>query len=308
MGDLSWNKRVVLAKPETIYGQDSTPVATDVILAKNITIKPVNATQVPRDVVRPYMGNTDKFMAAAHSIVELEVELAGSGTAGNVPAYGSLLRACGFAETISAGVDVTYDPVSSGQESVSIYFHMDGTKHALLGCRGSVKFPVSANAIPTMQFSLMGLWVDPATATVPTPTFTNFHTPQVVDINTTTLSLHGVSVTGYSLELDIANSVLFKSLIGEESVRIQGRSPTGKIKILAPLQSEKDWILGAKNGSVGTLQLVHGVGAGSIVQIDAPKIQLLSANYGNDNGVATLDIGLSPIPVSGDDEIKITVK
>jgi hypothetical protein len=60
------------------------------------------------------------FRAAApiptleEGVVEFDVDLVGSGTAGTAPAWGPLIQACAFAEVIVASTSVTYNPVSSG--------------------------------------------------------------------------------------------------------------------------------------------------------------------------------------------------
>jgi hypothetical protein len=80
------------------------------------------------------------------------VELAGSGTAGTAPAYGSILKACGFSETIVASTSVTYAPVSSSFSSVTIYYNVDGVRHKLTGCRGTFTLNGTVGDIPYIEF------------------------------------------------------------------------------------------------------------------------------------------------------------
>ena len=107
-------KRLILAKSETTYGTDSTPTGSaDAVLVRNLEITPIQADVVSRDLVRPYYGNSDQLLANTRVECTFEVELAASGTAGTAPRYGSILKACGMAETIVATTSVTYAPVSS---------------------------------------------------------------------------------------------------------------------------------------------------------------------------------------------------
>ena len=95
-------RRILLAKIETTYGVDSSPVAANAMLIRNMDITPLDSEIVSRDLVRPYFGNYDQIIAAQKVGLSFEVELQSSGTAGVAPAYGPLLRACGLAETVTA--------------------------------------------------------------------------------------------------------------------------------------------------------------------------------------------------------------
>ena len=64
----------------------------------------------------------------------------------------------------------------------------------------------------------------------------------------------------------------------------------------------------SKANTLGALQIVHGTVAGNIVQVDAPKVQLLEPSYGESQQLVTIAAGLRLTPDTGDDDIKITVK
>lgn len=96
-------KRIILAKIETTYGTDSVPTgAANAILVRNLNVTPQDADFTDRDLVRPYLGRSEQLPAAIRASLDFEVEMAGSGTAGTVPGYGALLRACAFSENILA--------------------------------------------------------------------------------------------------------------------------------------------------------------------------------------------------------------
>ena len=110
-------KKYILAKIETTYGTDPTPAAANAILTSGLQRSLYEGNVVTRELDRETLGNDETVNTAPYVMIEFAVELAGAGTAGDAPDYGVLLRACGFAETIDAGVDVEYAPVSSGFES-----------------------------------------------------------------------------------------------------------------------------------------------------------------------------------------------
>ena len=60
-----------------------------------------------------------------------------SGSAGTAPKYGAILKACGLSETVSGGDTVTYAPVTTPSDSVTLFVNYDGIRHMITGCRGT---------------------------------------------------------------------------------------------------------------------------------------------------------------------------
>jgi len=304
-------KRTILSKIETAYGNDPVPTgAANAILVRNITVTPMETNLVSRDLIRPYMGNSENLAGSVYGKLEIEVELAGSGTAGTAPAFGPLLRACGMSETTSAGVSVTYAPVSGAFESVTNYFNQDGVLHKMTGSRGSWSLAFSAQGIPTLKFSFQGLYSPVVDATPPTGVvFTAWQTPLVVNnANTTGLTLQGFAGLVLSdLSVDIANTVTFRSLVGgAEQVMVTDRKPAGSITFEATTVAQKDWWTAARNAATGPLSITHGTVAGNKVKVDAPKAQITQPNYTDKDGVAMIQASLVLVPSAGNDELTLT--
>jgi hypothetical protein len=307
---LKWRQKAVLAKIESTYGQDAGPTgAANAILALNGELTPMQGDVVARDLLQPYLGATEDIPVGVHVACAFDVELAGAGAAGTAPAYGPLLRACGFAETINAGTDVQYDPVTTGQEALSLYFHMASNLHKLLGSRANTVIRIAPKQIPAMRFSFLGLWVDPAAAALPAADFSAFQDPlPASNANTPTFTLHGFEGVVRDFSLDLGNQVVHEDLINSESVDLNDRQVKGTLTLNATAIADKDFFAIAKARTKGTLQVIHGLGAGKIVQLDAPKVQLLNPRYGNADGTTTMTLDLKLLPDTGDDELKITVK
>lgn len=302
-------KTTVLAKIESTYGVDAAPTGSaNAVLASNVTITPIESEYVNRDLIRAYLGASEQLPAAIHAQVEFEVEIAGSGAAGTAPAWGPLLRACGFAETVTAGVKVEYKPVSSAFESATLYVHVDGVLHKLLGARGTVSLAMNARERPLYRFRFLGLFVAVADAAAPTPDYVAWKRPLPVNkTNTPTLSLHGLA-TGVMSELAIDAGVtpVFRSLVGAERVDITDRQMTGSITLEAVTVATKDWWSAIKDATLGAFQLVHGTAAGNKVQLDAPAVQLTTPRYADLDGVAMLSMAMRLLPSAGNDELTIT--
>jgi len=229
-------KRLILAKTEVSYGTDSTPAGTDAILVRDLNITPLQSDTVDRELIRPYLGASQQLLANTRVEVTFQVELAGSGTAGTAPAYGRVLKACGFSETISAGVSVTYAPVSSSFSSVTIYYNIDGVLHKVTGCRGTYTINGAVGEIPYIEFTMTGIYNAPTDTAAPAATYSNQANPVVFkNGNTTGFQLLSYSGCLQSLELDMGNEVIYRELVGcTKEVLIVNRAVTGTVVLEAP--------------------------------------------------------------------------
>jgi len=307
-----YRKKALLAKIESTYGVDANPTgAANAILTKGLSIQTLQGATVNRDIDREMLGNDITYHTGIFTKLSFDVEISGSGAAGTAPGYGPLLRACGFSETIdlTMGLEkVIYDPVSSGFESATLYYNLDGELHKLLGARGTVKLGLNKEQIPVLSFEFTGLRVAAAASALPAGDVSGFTKPIAVNKANSTFTLHGYAAVLESLSLDIANDVVYRNLVNSESVLISDRAPSGNCTIDKPTLAAKDYEAIMAAHTTGALQFVHGATSGNIVEIDAPAVQLLQPNIGESNGIATLGMNLSLIPNAGDDELKITVK
>src|SRR4051812_24601894 len=112
-----WRLMVLLAKVEGAYATDPTLTgAANAILAKNISVKPMEGQDVSRDLIRPYLSNQGTIPTGLHVVIDFDTEIAGSGVAGTAPAWGVLMRGAGCAQVIVADTSVTYSPITDSME------------------------------------------------------------------------------------------------------------------------------------------------------------------------------------------------
>lgn len=306
---LLFRKRIVTAKIETTYGVDATPLGADAILIRNLDVTPVNTEFVSRELVRPFLGNFDDIPVATSVLVNFQVEMAGSGTAGTAPGYGPLLRACGLAETIDTGVSVSYTPVSDDFESLSLRVNVDGIEHVILGVRGSVAMNLNVKDIPTFDFTFTGLYGGISDVAAVTPNYSKFVKPLGVNaVNTTDFSVHGYAGCLQSLSLDLANEVVFRTLVGCENVELTDRKLAGSMVIEAPLTAEKNFFDISEQGSLGSLTITQGTVAGNKVKITVPQTQIKSPTYQESDMIVMLSMDLLGLPTdAGNDELTIEI-
>lgn len=310
---LSMKQMLLLAKKQTTVGVDAAPTAaTNAILCRAFTPEPIVADQVPRNLIRPYKGNSGKLIAGEYRRFKFEVEYAGAGAAGSEPKWGLLLEACGFAnKTTTAGVSVAYGLVSSGEPVLTLHGYLDGIKWVMLDARGTVNFTFNAKGIPVMAFEFIGTYVAGADVVMPTNAdYTGFQQPLTVGgVNTPTFTFHGHAAAASAYSINLANQLNYRVLMNKSGAVSPDRQPTGSVTMELVATGTKHWDEIIRLGTTGTASLVHGTTAGNIVEIQVPRIQCLP--YGSpsdDQGTAMITVPFDVQPVTGNDEITVIVR
>lgn len=307
----SMKKMLLLAKVETTSGTDSTPTAgANAMLVRAFTPEPIVGDQVARDLIRPYKGNSGKQFVGEYRRFRFEVELAGAGAAGTEPKWGVCLEACGFAKTITAGTDVTYDPVSGGEPTLTMYGYLDGIRWIMTGAKGTVTFTLNAKGIPVMAYEFIGDYVAGTDTAFPTGVdYSGFQAPLAVSHrNTPTFSFHGLAACTSAYSINWAAVLNYRNLINCKGAQSPDRTPTGSVTMELPSIAVKDWDQIILEGTTGAASLVHGLTAGNIVEIQAPQIQCGPYTLQDDQGIAMINMPFDVNPDVGNDELSIIVR
>ena len=297
-----------MAKKETTYGTNSTPAAVDAILVRNLDITPQESEIVSRDLIRPYLGASEQLLANTRVRCTIEVELAGSGTAGTAPKFGPLLQACGLGVTTVATTSNTYAPVSTAFSSCTIVYNIDGVQHTLTGCRGTVSMNCQLGQIPTLSFEMTGIYNGPTDTAAPTGITYVAATPLIFkEGNTSAFSFYAYSGCLSTVSLQLANNIVYRELVGcTKEVLIVDRQPTGEVQIEAPTIATKDYFSIALATATGNLTFTHGTTAGNRVVYTAPTVDILNPTYTDMDGIHMLTLPYVPIPTgAGNNEFTL---
>ena len=300
-------KRVILIEAESSYGTDPTPGASDVVLVRDLSITPQSSDVVSREVVRPFLGAFQQLLANTSVEVTFSVELAGSGTKGTAPRYGAALKACGLSETIASNTSVTYAPVSTGFSSVTIHYNTDGVRHKITGARGSVVLNATVGEIPTLEFTMQGIYNAPDDSALPTVTYGNQATPLIFkDGNTSSFQLLSHAGALQSISLDLGNEMVYRELVGgTKEVLITNRNITGSVSIEAVALATKDFFAAAIAETTGNLTFLHGTTDGNKITVSSTKADIGDVAYGEQDGIQMLEIPYTLVPSTANDEISI---
>ena len=301
-------KRLIQVKGEATYGTDSSPAGTDALLVRNLEITPIEADVVSRDLIRNYLGNSPQLLANTRVSITFQVELAGSGTAGTPPRYGALLRACGLLEAVVASTSVTYTPRSAGFESATIYFNNDGIRHVLTGCRGTFTLNAEVGAIPTLDYTMVGVYNAPTDTALPTTTYSQQASPLIFrQGNTSAFQFFSYAGCLQSVSFDMANETVYRELVGcTKEILITNRAPSGTVMIEAPSLATKDYFNIAQTETTGNLTFLHGTAAGNRVTFTAGQCDITNPTYADQDGVQMLNIPYVAVPTTaGNDELTL---
>jgi hypothetical protein len=302
-------KSYVLVKSEVTYGSSSSPANTDAVLVRNLELTPLAGDVVSRDLIRGYLGNSEQLIAKTYVELKFDVELAGSGTAGTAPRFGAALKAAGMAETTVASTSVTYAPVSSSPSSATIIYNTDGLNHLVTGCRGSFSIKAEVGQIPTISFTMVGIYNAPTDVSPVTVSYTNQATPLVFrQGNTSAFSIFSYSGLLQSFDFDVANATVYRQLVGSSTgeVLITDRKPAGSCMIEAPTIATKDFFSIALGTATGGLTFLHGTTAGNRVTFNSPQTDITTPAYGEQDGVRMLNLPYVSVPTTaGNDEFSL---
>ena len=302
-------KRVILIEAESSYATDPTPGATDAVLVRDLTITPQSSDVVSRELIRPYLGASEQLLANTRVECTFAVELAGSGSAGTAPRYGSALKACGLSEVVVSSTRVTYAPVSTGFSSVTIHYNIDGVRHKVTGARGTVELSAEVGQIPVLNFSMQGIYNPPDDSALPSVTYGDQEEPLIFkNGNTSSFQLLSFGGALQSFNFDLGNELVYQELVGgTKQVLLVDRQATGSVTIQAPTIAQKDFFAAALvDSTLGNLQFTHGTTAGNIVQFTSSKVDIGDVNYGDIDGIASLEIPYTLVPsTSGNDEFSL---
>jgi hypothetical protein len=312
MGGLRVSNEVLLARTESSYGVDPTPAAnTHAILIRNANLVAEGLRMNERGAIRGSIGKLQKVYGGQLARLTFECEVKGSGAAGTAPEIGPLLEACGMDETVVASTSVTYQPVSTAHESVTMYYFEGGRKrHVIRGCRGTVTFRLEAGGIMTAAFDFVGHHDAPTDQSQPTPSY-NATVPRAG--LGMAVSLNGVTaLVAKSWEWGLNNDIVFPPSLaaadGYGDVILTGRDVMGSILIESELSSvlDVDALLRAGTRFAFASGILGSV-AGNRVQLTTPasSTYCTNAEWAEGDGLRNRNVPLSVDDSTSDQEISL---
>jgi len=312
----------VLLKLESTPGTDPTPVNTaDALLVSNLTYPEFVANNVDRGNIKSYFGNNEQLVGTRYQTCGFDLELAGSGTAGDEAAWASALLCAAFAAT-DGTTYYAYNPMTPGGSALpsgTLYWFDCGVRHIFTYARGNVMLVANVGEIPKLRFTFTGLYNTLTDEAVPVPTLTAWTKPVVAMKGNTVLTIGatysagaisgGTAYCATAFELDLANQVAHTPMIGCETVEIADRAPRLAITLELTAAQEETFMADVVANTLRAITLTHGTAAGNIVLAHMNNVQLTTPRKAELNGLRLISFEGIPIPgASGNDEVIIVAK
>ena len=303
-------KRSLLVKAESSYGSSSNPSGSaNYLEVVDLEIEPLASDEVEQETIRPYVGNYPVLLSNTRVNISFGVYMVGSGSSGVAPKYDPVLKACGLSSNVVSSTSVTYTPASlATQDSCTFFVNYDGVKHAILGARGSFSISCSVNEIPMINFEMQGIKSTITDTAVPTVTKSNQAEPVIFkNGNTTGFEIFGFAAALQSWELDFANEVIYRELVGgTKEALITDRRPSGTMVVEMPTLASKNFFSLAEGTATGGNLYQHSGGAGNIVNISCPQTDLGQPTYEESDGITMLNLPFYATPTAaGNDEFSL---
>ena len=307
-----WRRRLAVVAVETQYGVAPDPATATILEVVMLDAgNPYAGNTVERERMRYGFGNFEQINTGPNVERQIRVPFSGSGTAGEPPAYSPLLRACALSETIDNTVDsesVTYQPVSQGMDSVTIWWYEDGQVQEIRGARGTYEIGADAQSLPYWQFNLTGLYSRPENA--PTVQGAESTVAGEVPINkqNSTFTLFGYPARLQAFSQNAGNQVEYRNLVGYEGVHITDRRVTGNITIEAPALADFNAFEKVESHqlvTLGEVTLTHGTAPGNIIKAEGLQAQAANITPSDNQGIMHYGMEIRYLPTgSNDDDVK----
>lgn len=301
-------KAVILAVKQSAPGTPGTPTGSaNAMLVSNLSPTPLAGDVIQREFLRSTLGGRPGIHVGQHVLLEFDIEIAGAGSAGGIPAYDPLLECCGFVATNDPGVKHDYALNSDSEDVCTVHYHQDGSRHVLTEVRGSVAFNWSVRNFPMMRFSLMGTYADPTAVANPTVDMTAWKDPEKVSTANTVFAIMGANPILAELTVDQGNTTVYRELVGREEPATTDRVSTGSLLIESPPLGTWNIFAVANADTIGPMTIEHGSAAGKKFTLTAPGVQILQPTYADQDGAEMVSANLNVSPTADDNEIAISV-
>lgn len=301
-------KALVLAKIESTPGTDSVPVATTDAFLCIDPVFTVESNNLERNFARPDFSTYASRIGRKLASVTFSLQVAGSGAAGVEPTWAVLFRACSMARTtLTTPTRVRFTPMTTPQETITIYVYYEGLLHKMTGCMGTWTMTAEAGNYAMMNFTFTGLYNTPLDDTYPVSVTLQDVVPPQVELASLTYNADSALIVN-AFNVDIANNVVARPSVnhanGYHSTRISGRDPKGgfdpeveeNATFWAHLEASTLSVMTANIGSV----------AGNKLTFSAPKAQILGVAYGDRENLRNFDLSLAFRRNAGDDDLTMT--
>jgi hypothetical protein len=306
---MSFNKdqKQLAAKIESVEGTVEALANADAIRITEVDFEPLT------ELVDVEYLDSDKSGSAALRGMEsgritAKLPIKGGGIVDTAPEWNTLLLGCSMEETIDAGVDIEYTPVSTGDDSLTLGQYYDGKLNRIWGARGNFKIILEVGKPGFFEFEFLGAGYDDADVAMLSPTYDAVVPPVCKGIS---FSIGSYSYTVSRIELDFGNPMTLRQSInaatGNVSTITGRRRGVGSMDPEITLVVTNDTVGLLKSGAEGALTATLGSANYNKITITAPKVEISNLRQGERGEIGVYEADLRLNRSVGNDELVINI-
>ncbi len=307
------NRRMTLAgKVEAAEGTAETLAAADAnALAYEVKFDP-NVAMFARKPIAQDLSAYSAIPGARSMKATFKVELKGSGAAGTAPAVGKYLRACGFGETVNAGVSVVYQRALN-QPTMTLGLYSippsgNNLRRLIHGARGTFKLSPKVGDPAMLEFDFLGCYSSITDIAGLTPSGLESTKPQPLLNTAFTMQTFAHKISQFGLDAgnalalrgDIAAASGYKSCLIVDSDAVFSFDP--ELELVATHDYHGIMLAGTE----ASMSCAIGATAGNICTITAPKCQYTKVGQADRDGISVLSVDGKFNRNAGNDELVFT--
>jgi hypothetical protein len=298
----------VAAKIEVTKGTAETLAAAN---AKLLAYEPVfnfDPTQFKRNPYRKTISRMNSIPGQRLCELTLQCEVMGPPFAnkGTSSIFATLLRACAFSESLSAGVSSTYVPISTGYETITLAVYEDGVVKKLCGAMGNVRLILKVGEPIMAEFTFQGKYSTHSDTALLSPTY-----PASLPLifQNATVTVFGDSLLMQNLEINMQNTVVMRDkpqdVTGFDYAIITERNPIMTFDPEAELVATHDFMAKLISTTEAAVSIVIVATDNTELTISLPKARYTGLPSGDRDGVRTYSATCELNMNSGDDEVSL---
>lgn len=303
----TWPQRLIREKIEITPGIAVATATADALLARNVTLRNLEADYQQQDFVIGIEGAQGEDLYNIHAGAEYDIEAAPPATLGQPPIYAHLLRSSGMLMTDEAG-DTVFTPMdpSATIPSCTMMMKNGALQQVVSGMRGSFAFTAEVNRKPFFRFNRLGRYTDPVAYVAEAHDFSDWPraltcTPE----NMFAFTLGGTKLCCRSFNFTDGRTPMVDKYMNCDGTTLGPRRFTGRMTVKWPALATKNLLTQIKNGVTEPLIFTLGTVAGSTLAMSSPKVQIKWAGEQDIEGDLGINLDLVFLPYAGNDEIEI---
>lgn len=240
------------------------------------------------------------------------VVLSGVFVSGEVITGGTSGASASSTSTPSASQGFVWEPLSTGDPSVTIAHYHDGLKKLLVGARSTLALEMVNGGIAQMQFAFQGIYGGFSDVALLGPTYETTIPEAFLAANLVLQDAFSPHFT--TLSVDCGNDVQIResanTATGGISAKIVDRNVMANIDPEQELVADHDFMGKVLSGATGHVHCEIGSTIGTRIIIAMPRVQYQNPGNAERAGIQTLGLPLKAVSESintGDDELQIAM-